>query len=314
MRLGAVIGCATLWLLVAAPALTQVQAEGAADKLSRFQRTLIYLQDSPAVNQADFADAALAELAAVYMAEADLARSQAAEREGSGRARLLGWSVAVNQYASQLLLMLDDVEQGFPVSLSADQHGQASITIADRTVMLAHPRADQQPAFEQRVLTDFCSHNDCEQMTLTAARPEPIPVTLARVNPLWTFTESGPVCINDSLEIYFHSTRNLAELRGICEEFAQEVVALATAISWQRRHGVEIDWDGLSITPTPGRPGHLVRLNATGDSVLLTLPLLFGSQNLLADIGPWLSARSLGEKPPSVRLDAADYGWLSPAP
>jgi hypothetical protein len=246
------------------------------------------------------------------MAEADLARAQAAEQAAGARARLLGWSVAVDQYAGQLMLVLDDVEQGFPVSLRVDQQGPATVTVAGRAVILGHPRADQQSAFEQRVLADFCSRGDCERMTAAIAKPEPIPVTVARVNPLWTFDSGGPVCSNEGLEVYFHSTRNLATLRGICEELAQELAALATDLAWQRRHGVVIDLDLLTVTATPGRPEHLVRLNAAGDSSLLTLPLLFGSANLLADIKPWLSARVQGDPAPSIRLDAASYGWLAP--
>ena len=128
-----------LWLFAVAAAMAQVQEEGAPDQQSRFQRTVAYLQDAPAEEQADFAAAALAELVTVYMAEADLARAGSAQQDGSARARLLGWSVAVDQYANQLLLVLDDVEQGFPVSLRPVQQGPAIVTVAGRVVILGHP-------------------------------------------------------------------------------------------------------------------------------------------------------------------------------
>lgn len=292
--------------------VAQAPLEKSQEKQSRFQRTFEYLQGAPVVEQTDFVLAALSELAAVYMAEADLARADAVSQTGSGRAKLLGWSRAVDQYASQLLLVLDDLEQGYPVSLRTGTPGPPTISVADRAVILGHPRDEQQSAFEQRVLADFCSRHDCRRMTQALA-PEPIPDTLVRVYPLWTFAETGPVCSNDGLEVQFHSTRNIANLRRICEQLAQELASLATALVWQRRHGVDIDWSGLSVEPTPGRPGHLVRLNAAGDSVLLTVPLLFSSENLLADITPWLHALAKGEKTPSLRLDAGDYGWV-PSP
>jgi hypothetical protein len=185
-------------------------------------------------------------------------------------------------------------------------------------VILGHPRADQQAAFEQRVLTDFCREHDCAVMTAaaaaTAAKPEPIPVTVVRVNPLWTFTADGAVCSNDGLEVSFRSNRNLATLRGICEELVQELAALAGELAGEEQLGVAIDWDNLAVTATPGRPEHLVRLNAAGDSVLVPIPLLFGSPNLFADIRPWLAARLGRETIPTLRLDASDYGWLEPAP
>jgi hypothetical protein len=304
---------ALAFLVAASPASSLELLEGELPTLSRFERTVRYLQDSPPEERADFAAAALTELTAVYMAEADLARSEASEREGESPAKLLGWSLAVDQYANQLLLVLDDVEQGFPVSLRRDPQGPVTTTVADRAVILGHPRADQQAAFELRVLTDFCSRHDCERMTVSATKSSPIPVSAVRVNPLWTFTEAGPVCSNDSIEVRFHSDQNLAVLRGLCEGLFQEFAALAMDLAWQIRHGVAIDWDTLVISATPGRPEHLVRLNSTGDSVLVTVPLLFASTELLADIKPWLFARATGNKAVATRLDAAKYGWVSPS-
>jgi hypothetical protein len=291
--------------------------------MSRFERTVAYLQDAPAAQQTDFAIVALTELVAVYMAEADLARAGPAQPQGSPRGALLGWSIAVDEYANQLLLVLDELEQGQPVTLRPGQPGPAVVTVAGHAVILGHPRADQQGAFEQRVLTDFCSRHDCvtapatttatsavTATTATTAQAEPIPVTIVRVNPLWTFTASGPVCSIDGIEVAFSSNSNLASLRGICEQFVQELAALANELAGQQRHGVALDWDGLLVTATPGGPEHLVRLNAAGDSVLVTVPLLFGNPNLLADVKPWLAARVGREAAPTVRLNAAKYGWL----
>ena len=92
----------------------------------------------------------------------------------------------------------------------------------------------------------------------------------------------------------------------------KELAALSTDLAWQIRHGVAIDWDGLVISATPQRPEHLVRLNAAGDSILASLPLLYESTDLLSDVVPWLNARSTGSIPASIRLDADEYGWVPP--
>jgi hypothetical protein len=146
-------------------------------------------------------------------------------------------------------------------------------------------------------------------MTLTDARPEPIPLSAARATPLWTFTDRGPVCSNEGLEVHFSGTENLSTLRQLCDQLAVETAALASELSWQTRHGVAIDWDGLAMSATPGRPEHLLRVNAAGDSILLTMPLLYASEGLLADIKPWLHSKVAGDGAAAVRLDAADYGW-----
>lgn len=300
-------------LLSSLPVWAQAPPATVAETLSRYQRTVQYLRGSAAEEQAAFVAVALSELIAVYLAEADLARAEAAREAPRARGKLLGWSQAVDQYASHLLLVLEDVEQGFPVTLRPDPLGPVTVTVADRTVILGHPRADQQAAFELRVLTDFCSRHECERMTASADEPEPIAASQLRVNPLWTFTNSGPVCSSDGINLYFNSSRNLPIFRGLCEALLQELVALATSLAWQMRHGVTIDWQGLAIAATPGRTEHLVRLNASGDSILAALPLLYGSAELLADVTPWLYARSTGAVPPVIGLTAADYGWESAA-
>lgn len=301
--------CPFACLAIAVPSSAQVLAETPPEAWSRFHRTALYLQDASPSEQGAFATQALAQLAEVYMAEADLARTQAAAEQASGRAKLLSWSIAVDQYADQLMLLLEDVDEGYPVTVMLGREGTVTVSVAGRAVMLGHPRSDQQAAYEQRVLSDFCTANDCKRMTVMAAEPKPIPVSAARVNPDWTFTEHGPVCAHGGIELHFGSSQNLAIFRSTCEELLQEAATLAAEIAWQNRHGVAVDWTALRITATPRRPEHLVHLNAAGDSVLLTLPLFFGSPGLLQDIGPWLRDRWSDEGPATVQLRAASYGW-----
>jgi hypothetical protein len=293
----------------------QAQPPPEPPSLSRYQRTVQYLQQAPEAQQAEFAGTALSRLVEVYMAEADLARSEAREKSGVAAARLRGWAVAVDQYASQLLLVLDDLEHGFPLQMSASPGGSASLTVAGRAVMLLHPRPSQQGAYEREVLSDYCARHDCMAITATELEGEsarPIPISASQVSPRWTFTEAGPVCAYQGLEVHFGDTRQLAAHRELCAQLMQELLGLAVELAWQQRHGVAVNWAALDIVATPGRPGHVVHLNIAGDSVLATVPLLAGSEGLLADVIPWLRARAAGRDADPLQLDAADYGWMSP--
>jgi len=295
------------WLLAASLAIATVLAPASE---SRFQRTVDQLQFVAPEQEGDFAAIALAELVEVFAAEAGLARSQAREVSGESRARLLGWSAAVDQYADDLLLLVEGIDKGAAVQLRRDPEGTVTVVVEGRRVILLHPRPDQQTAFEQRVLSGFCAAHDCEQLTASATPPqEPIPISAGTVYPHWNFAPDGTSCENDGITVRFGGTQQLAALRRTCEELLLEADALAVEIAWQQRHGVEVDWANLQISSTPGQPEHRIRLNDAGDSILLTIPVLYGSPGLLEALLPWLSTRYSDEPVVPVRLDAARYGW-----
>ena len=288
-------------------ALSQVSPEYLGEGGSRYQRTVLSLRTSTPGIQADFANTALMELVEVYMAEADLARNQA--EQGVSSTKLRGWSRAVNQYASQLMLVLEDIELGLPVKLQFNAGNLVTVMIGGRAVILSHPRADQQANFEQRVLLGFCGRNDCRLLTANGSEAEPIPVSAPQAEPVWTFTAAGPVCAHAGIEVRFESARNLARSRITCKQLLQEMMTLANEIAWQRRHDVAVEWNKLSVRPTPQRPEHLVQLNDAGDSLLVTIPLIYGSPDLLDHIAPWIERRASGKETPGVQLDAVRYGW-----
>ncbi|WP_205743124.1 hypothetical protein [Halioglobus maricola] len=274
---------------------------------SRYQRTVSALTMGDEETRGQFASVALFELAEVYMAEADLARGEARESEEAGR--LLSWSRAVEQYASQLLLVLEDIELGFPVELRSHEREVPAVEVAGRIVMLAHPRKDQQPAYERAVLSRFCSGHACKQLTQTLSDEAPIPMSAASVAPHWDFSATGPVCSSNGLSLAFHAGGQLAAQRSLCAQLLQEAEVLATELAWQQRHSVNVDWDGLKILPTPQRPQHLVLLNEAGDSLLLTLPLIYGTPGLLQKLSPWLRQRHQAAGAASLALVAAELGW-----
>lgn len=302
--------CCILLLVLLAASVCRAQPQSAApadEPVSRFLRTVHLLQLTPPDTQSDFARTALAQLAEVYMAEADLARHQASSKPG--RSKLIGWSRAVDRYANRLLLSMEDIKQGSPATLSRNSMGIVSVSVADRMVILSHPRVDQQAAYEQRVLREFCTRHDCQALTVTLQAQEPIPLSSSLIEPQWTFTETGMVCSHDGIALVFGDVSDLAASRSLCGQLLQEGSALAIEIAWQQRHGVDIDWRVLKILPIPGSTQHRVHLNFAGDSILETLPLLNGSPGLLRDIEPWLKTRFADGPRTSVRLQAARYGW-----
>jgi hypothetical protein len=305
----------TSWLLLWATttcllSATQMSAAQDAQSQTRFQRTVQYLQTAAPELRGEFAAIALTNLAEAYIAEAQLARAQA--RATGHNANLSGWSAMVDYYARQMPLLVADIELGLPVRLTITGEQSLAITVADRTVIVSPPRLNQQSAFEQAILLDFCTTHSCEQFSPGNAAPESVPVVTVAVKPDWTFSTQGPVCSYQGIQVRFESEKNLANSRVICEQFMREVMTLTEELAWQQRHGVAIEWDELDIRATPNRPEHMVPLNSIGDSLLVTVPVLYRSPGLLQDVLPWIRGRLSNQQEVSIELTADHYGWQKP--
>lgn len=274
---------------------------------SRFERTVAALRDDTA---GPFARIALERLADAYAAEARLAREQA--RSADQGTQLRGWSVAVDGYARQMLLLLEDLNQGYPVRMIVGNGAASAVSVADRTVIISHPRPSQQGAFEQEILREFCATHHCDDTTAEERAQEPIPVFTRLVKPAWSFTQDGPSCSHQGITVYFTSERNLANSRAICEQLMREAELLADEMAWQYRHAVSIDWRGLTIAATPGGPEHMVRLNGAGDVLLVSVPLLYSTPALMPELIPWVQGQIGDRQEVEVELDAVTYGWQDP--
>ena len=277
---------------------------------SRFARTLSALSTGDDASRVAFANIAITQLIEIYIAEADLARNEAHE---SRNVKLQGWAAAVEQFNDDLFLVLEDLEVGFPVAFSVRLDGPVVLLVGGRTVLLTHPRADQQVSYEQRVLVEFCRRKNCDELTAVRAPPEPIPVSVIAKNPVWSFTDNGPVCISidGDIRVQFPSIRNLPLFRDQCRQFLHEVTALELDIRRQTRHGVIIEGDRIEIEQQALGIEHRVTLNTTGDSVLITLPLLYGSPLVLNQLGLWMSDRIANGAKQVLRIDAVDITWES---
>ncbi|MEH6518594.1 MAG: hypothetical protein V7742_18095 [Halioglobus sp.] len=275
--------------------------------LSRYQQALLALQTQEADWKASFADAALSQLVEIYLAEADLAKFQAGEEDPNPK--LFGWSRAVEQYANQLMLVQEDIKLGLPVALYVEVLGPPRIVIGGRSVILNHPREDQQRVYESTVLSDFCRRKDCDSLIQTDTELEPIPMSAPVIEPDWRFTSTGPLCVAHSIEVHFDSTADLSRIKPLCRQLLQELAALHNDLLWQQRHGVHLDWDHLDTRAIPERPIHLVSLNDRGDSLLLAVPILHNSPGLLMDVKPWLVSQQSGDESVQLILRAENYGW-----
>ncbi len=289
---------------------SQSSAAQDAASQSRFQRTVEYLQSAAPELRGEFAAIALTHLTAAYSAEAQLARAQA--RTSGRAANLGGWSAMVDHYAHQMPVLLADIDMGLPVRLTIGGEQSLAITVADRTVIVSPPRLNQQDAFEQAILLDFCATHSCEQFSPAAAAPESVPPPAVAIRPDWTFSTQGSVCSYQGINVAFENNKSLAHSRLICAQFLSEVMTLSDELAWQQRHGVAIEWSELDIQAVPHGPEHTVPLNALGDALLVTVPLLYRSPGLLQQVVPWLRGRVDRQQGISIELHADDYGWQKP--
>jgi len=275
---------------------------------SRFERTVLHVQMSGASLRAEFARTALRELASVLSAEVDLVEGELAD--SAQAAKLRGWAAAVRQYQAELARLQADIEQGYEVQLAPGDGGGMEVRVDRRTIIATHPRPGHQALLEQAILGHFCASQDCEQFTAAAVSQDiaPIPVSRGDVRPNWQFGPDGPVCEHRSLALHFSDSSGIARFRGLCQQFLQEAVRLVDEIAWQQRHEVTVQWSGLAISASPGRPEHVVRLNSTGDSVLLTIPLIHSTEGLLNMLVPWLRSE-VAQSRYRLELQAVKLGW-----
>jgi hypothetical protein len=303
------LGCAVCFVGLLLPLVAMAAAPEQPSVLSRFERTAQALQQAAPEARASFARIALLQLVEIYLAEADLARSEA--RGQAPDSRLRGWSLAVNRYARQLLQVHEEVEAGMPVTVLAHPAGGIAISVAGRPVILSHPRQNQQVALEQMILADFCAREDCQQLLAGPETDrEPVPISAARRGTQqWTFSNAGPRCSGQGLSVQFAASGDLPRQRMLCRQLFAELDALVTELRWQLSHGVRPDWAALSLSAIPNQPRHMLRLNEAGDSLLLSLPLLHATPGLLASLQRWLQASSEGAPAPAQLLLAAELGW-----
>ena len=268
---------------------------------TEFARIVAALKTAPPEWRMEFASLALTELADAYLSEADLAQ---ADQQGN-LVKKRRWSRAVQRFADQLLLLKMQVEQDQDVSFQLSSATETVVEASGQQAMLSYPRPGQQLAFEQKLLEVFCQQRDCSSLSSTVPASEPKPVA-TDITPDWAFTEDGLECSFQGLSFRFAFDQASGNLREHCIALFREVGRLTHELSDLQQFGVVIDWQDISIQPTRIAEEQAVQLNASGDTVLLPIPLLQANPKLLPLLLPWLAERLQG-KDTTLALTSADF-------
>lgn len=271
--------------------------------VSLFSRTVVQLDQSPPENSAVFANIALSQLATAYYDEVDIVYSHKATRKQTR------WARSVTNYVHDIVLMNDSIVKGAQPSVRLYPHSEAVVQVGNRLITLAHPRVDEQSAFELSVLQEYCALIVCTSVTETATAVADWASSDAPLSQFdWKFSANGATCSHDKLTIQFDESANLKRLRSQCSELFNELEALIKALRWQRKHGVQIDWNFLAINAMQSREEHSVLLNGFGDTAALSLPRLAQAQSLLQDLAPWIQARLDGVAV-IYEIRSQSYSW-----
>ena len=308
--------CGLFVTVLAQQALAEKAVEPAGnDTQSRFQRTLLSAQRAESDVRADFAAIMLSELSAALSAEINLVENEI--KQGVGQRKLRGWVVAVKQYLQLLYRVQIRIEEGFDVRLSLGPGDQPEVWVDHRAIIAVHPRPGHQALLEQAILSEFCATRDCARFTAAksghpVAEGAPIPISHGAVRPAWRFDAAGPVCELRGLSVRFSASSEIGQYRALCEQFLLEAVRLVDDIAWQQRHGVALDWGGMAVTAFPGRPGQVLQLNRAGDTILVSMPIIHGTEGLLARLLPWIRGELRSGETRPLSFDAREEGWEIP--
>jgi hypothetical protein len=251
------------------------------------------IADGPAALRADLAQIALTEMAAEYANEAQQARHEM-QRRGK-KANLARWSGEVQKLADDYANLAETITQATPVEVSTGPDGSLYMHVAGQLVVASIPRMNEQSAFEQRVVTRFCSLNRCADLVDVPVTAAAATRRRARATTLWSFSQdAGPTCSSpDGLVFMYRNMDDLGQKRETCARVVAELNALATTIKTELAAGARVDWQRLSIV-TSADGDEQVILNSTGHTLRLSLPTLAPRQELLKRIRPWLTAKVNG--------------------
>jgi hypothetical protein len=295
------------WLML--PALAGAQAEIEPAPGYRLGQLATRIANGPAPLQVDLARIALTELSEVYTQEAD--RAQQDSRHRSAAKNLYGWVAGVRRLAQDYATLANSVTEDTPIQLSIGPDHNLHLFVAGQLVVISTPRMNEQTAFEQRIVAQFCQLNRCEGLVEEPARF----VAAERSSPAarWEFGDrTGPSCKNGAgLAFQFANMINLADKRAACDSAMDELHRLAMAIARETASGIRVDWGAVAIYNRPEPDQQKVVLNGNGDVVQLSLPFLAEHTQLFNLVRPWLSANIQGEHYSLVVINA---GWLLASP
>ncbi|MGB5259257.1 MAG: hypothetical protein WBO34_01905 [Gammaproteobacteria bacterium] len=271
----------------------------------RLNELAMAIADEHVMLRVDLARIALSELAAIYDEEAEQARRDMrlkAEKPGLWR-----WSTAVKDLAADYATLAGSITLTTPIEVRVGPDNSLHLVINGRLVAVSSPRMNEQLAFEQHVIEQFCNLNRCADL-LDDPAIALVPMTSQRsVDTRWSFSQGmGPVCeTTDGLQFQFRNMDNLDRKRDACSRAVRELNDLASAIARNMAAGVRVDWGRLAIHPLADG-NEQVTLNREGDYLRLPLPALAERKELFIIVRPWLAAKSQGTPYQLVVLHAGE--------
>lgn len=259
----------------------------------RLNALAMAIADEHVILRVDLARIALSELAAIYDEEAERARRDM--RHKAKKPGLWRWSAAVKELAAEYAALADSITFTTPIEVSIGAENSLYLAIDGRMVAVSSPRMNDQADFEQRVITQFCNLNRCEDLLDNPDIAVASPVPQRSDETRWSFSQgAGPVCETaDGLQFQFRNMDNLGRKRDICARAVTELNAIASAIARDMEAGVRIDWNRLEISPLADGD-EMVTLNREGDHLRLRLPTLVERAELFIIVRPWLAAKAQG--------------------
>jgi hypothetical protein len=251
----------------------------------------------------DLAQIALTELAATYDDEARRARQDMrtrAKKPGLGR-----WSAEVQSLAEDYRALAESISQYTTIDINIGAENSLYLTIDGRLVAVSSPRMNEQSAFEQNIIAQFCALNRCEELLEMPMAAAAKTVADRAGTTRWSFSQNaGPVCEGtDGLQFQFSNMDNLGRKRDVCARTVTELNTLTAALATKLEFGVRIDWERIMIRSLPGGEEQ-VTLNREGDYIQQSLPTLAQRRDLFRLVRPWLAAKAKGTPYPMVVLNA----------
>lgn len=247
--------------------------------------------NSDPLARAEFAVAALSEMAVALSEETELARDQLQSlTEDRG---LLRWISSVERYIDELLRLADDITVDTPVRLYANAEGNLFLLIDGQSIMVSAPRIELQPSFERRVMEQFCQQYSCQE-SMQPEAPGTAVTAVAGAPPRWSFGEDlAASCLSDDgLVLQFASMKNLGPKREACLQVVGELRRIAEGMAQLKARGVAVDWNALVVRGIPASDDYQLDVNRHGDALTLPIPWCAVLPELLQQARPWLVARS----------------------
>ena len=288
------IALLSLLLICSALSATGPAAQQQAQRIQLKPGALAVLAAS--VSKADdgqrweFADALLAVLIDTY--DSELQASLASRPDSDKRrAKLRRWQRATRELMDHLVATRMALSEGGDAVIDVDPQGQVLLFVEQHTVAFSAPRPGSERMMEAEVIEQYCAANDCSVLD-DAARDEAQSASRDRGSWALHDRQLPTFEIPSQLHCTYKDLSNRTRKQIACHEAAFEAKTLLDAVGEAAHSGFAFDWQVLNDGRVASGPDTLLRVNATGDYVRLSIPRLARTDSAdWAELVRWLRHR-----------------------